>query len=151
MKTALLIILTCLLVSPPIVGQEKPAVMATASFGRHSDCSTGRGVCALSPSINDSEKIDGPQLRKISSESFILEIPNSGLSEKDQDNIAGKRFLGFDGSATADFVQEEKIVVDGKILEALGLDPKLTTLRAGSYPLRIGKDTTEITLTLSAD
>lgn len=119
-------------------------ITTTATFGRHSDCSTGRGACSFSLSKFET----GMYSRKTADNTVTLEIDNRTLKDEEQKKIAGKLFSEIKEGETPVFVQQESIALDSTAIENLNLNRKYNRIVAGNYPMQITKDKTEIVFQL---
>lgn len=122
----------------------------TATFGRHSDCASGRGACSFSV-LSNPQVFEGMVSRKIAEGVFVLEITRSQLSEDEQTRIAGKPFDALKDKANTVFIQQESIFLDTQTLKNLGLKSANNKIEAGNYPMTITKDKVEIIFDLKTD
>ena len=128
----------------PLLSAAQSGIATAATFGRHSDCASGRGACSFSLSKSET----GKHSRKASENTLVLEMNNGTLTNEDQIRIAGKPFKNLKENEGTVFIQYEAIMLDSTSLEALNLNGKLKWIPAGNYPMQITKDKTEIIFTL---
>lgn len=115
-----------------------------ATFGRYSDCSTGRGACSFSLSKTET----GIYSRKTDNNTITLEISNSRLKEEEQNKIAGRLFATIKEGEKLVFVQQETITLDSTSIENLNLDRRFNRIIPGNYAMQITKDKTLIVFQL---
>jgi len=120
---------------------------ATPTFGRHTNCSAGRGACGIT--IEPSNGKPANTFSKTMSEhSFILTISRKSLLREDEIRIAGKPFNEIRDDDQLLFVQEDILLVSKLSLEHLNLDSATNKIYPGNYPMFLSKDKVEILFTL---
>ena len=142
--------LTVIMLSMHLSAQtlEKPALVQ-ASFGRYgSDCSSGRGTCSFSVSKNGLKTIPGKNTKRLSENSFLLQVDRNILTKSDEVSIAGTVFNEMNPGETVFFIQQDDIALDAITVQNLQIDEKYSKIAAGSYPMSISKNTVEIIFTL---
>lgn len=140
-----------LFISQVLFSQSLKTTPSQATFGRYgSDCSSGRGACSFTSSKTATAPIQNFRTsKKISENTFLLEIKKNTLTEEEEIKIAGKPFSQIKQNETISFVQEQKLVIDKESLQNLDIDPKFNTVNPGNYPLTVDKETVKILFTLS--
>ena len=142
MKNTTYFYIALLLVS--ITTHAQSGIPTKATFGRHSNCSTGRGACSFTLSKSET----GTYSRKTAANTVTLEINNNTLKGEDQIKIAGKYFTTIKEGEMLVFVQQETIILDSISIEYLNLDHRYNRIIPGNYAMKITKDKTEIVFEL---
>lgn len=151
MKIFLFAIATLLLSLISHAQNQTKSAITQATFGRYgSDCSSGRGACSFTSSKTATAPIqDLRTSKKISENTFLLEIKKHTLTAEEEVKIAGKSFSQIKQNETITFVQEQKLIIDQESLQNLDIDPKFNTVNPGQYLLTVDKETVKILFTLS--
>lgn len=151
MKNFLFAIATLLLSLISHAQNQTKSAITQATFGRYgSDCSSGRGACSFTSSKAATAPIqDLRTSKKISENTFLLEIKKHTLTAEEEVKIAGKPFSQIKQNETITFVQEQKLIIDKESLQNLDIDPKFNTVNPGQYILTVDKETVKILFTLS--
>lgn len=102
------------------------------------DCRGGTGSCP-DDRITKSEKESNVIVRKLSENQIELSIHKNDFSEEELNQIL----------QDMNFVISESTQIEESILRELKIDPKLTFISAGSYPVKMKDDRFDITLPLS--
>ncbi len=119
----------------------------TTTFGRHTNCSSGRGACGITISASDA-KTATQYSKAMSEHSFILSLSRKSLQPEDEIRIAGKPFAEIKMDDQLQFVQHDILLVSKLSLEQLNLDISTNKIYPGNYPMFLSKDKVEILFTL---
>lgn len=151
MKKILFTITILLLSLISFAQNQNKSAITQATFGRYgSDCSSGRGACSFISSKTVTAPIQNFRTsKKISENTFLLEIKKHTLTAEEEIKIAGKPFSQIKTNETITFVQEQKLIIDKESLQNLDIDPKFNTVNPGNYSLTVDKETVKILFTLS--
>lgn len=128
--------------------QAKP-VNTEVTFGRYgSDCSSGRGACSFTTSKVDPDINFERNAKRISENTFVLQLNTSSLTKEEEVRIAGTVFNEVNPNEIVFFVQQSDLLLNRTTLQNLQIDPKYSQIVAGNYPMVISKEKVEITFTL---
>ncbi len=143
------IIFTMTMLSLSIFSHCQNAKATQVSFGRYgSDCSSGRGTCSFNVLKDNPVLVYKRNSRKISANTFALEIDQKDLSKAEQIRVFGIPVSEVNPGETTFFVQEEVLLLDKETLENLQIEAQYTTIAAGYYPMTVTRDKVTIVFTL---
>jgi hypothetical protein len=111
-------------------------------------CHGGSGLCSVVPK-NGKENTYNLFIAKESFNSILLIIDASKLNAEEQSNYFGKDFSKITSGDNLLFTQDVDFVFDEKSLISLGLESKYNTIKKGSYPCEMIKNTVQVKMNLS--
>ena len=145
MKNKLL--LPILFISFFTVGQTSSG-NSQVTFGRYSNCTSGRGLCSFSVSKTENEMLSVFKTHKISENIVVLEVRKSSITIENQIKIAGKPFSDLKENEELFFIQTENFIIDETTLLNLGIERKYNKINPGNYQMIAAKDKITITFSL---
>ncbi|RXR20948.1 hypothetical protein EQG63_03145 [Flavobacterium amnicola] len=110
-------------------------------------CQGGSGLCSAMSNFNK-ENTNSIYVVKESLNTIFLVIDASQLTIEEQKNCFGKEYSKMISNNALQFTQDGDFVFDEKTLLYLGLDPKYTSIKKGSYTCEISKDKIQVKMTL---
>lgn len=145
----ILLTVTILSLSLSAYCQNELGTAAQISFGRYgSDCSSGRGSCSFTAS-KPGIGIFPKNARKISKNSFQLEIDKKSLTKEEQVRIFGMPLSEINPEEIEFFLQEEALLLSKETLQNLKIDTQYAEILSGNYSMTLTRDTIKIVFTLS--
>lgn len=143
------IIFTMTMLSFSVISHCQNAKATQVSFGRYgSDCSSGRGTCSFNILKSNPTIVYARQSRRISANTFELEIDQKDLSKVEQVRVFGMTLSEVNPGETTFFVQEDAMLLEKETLENLQIDAQYTTIAAGYYPMTVTRDKVTIVFSL---
>lgn len=136
------ILLAAALLPGALLAQNQPTGLAevyVSEGGNHNrDCRGGGGRCNRDI-ITQSNTETNVIVRKLSENQIELSIHKNDFSEEELNQIL----------QDMNFVISESTRIEESVLRELKIDPKLTFISAGSYPVKLKDERFDITLPLS--
>lgn len=136
------ILLAAAMLPVALFAQNQPTklteVYALGGGNHNRDCRGGGGRC-FTDIITQSEEKTNVIVRKLSENQVELSIHKNDFSEEELNQIL----------QDMNFVISESTRIEESVLRELKIDPKLTFISAGSYPVRLKDERFDITLPLS--
>jgi len=120
------------------------------TFGRYSNCTSGRGVCSFSIAKSENGISSTYNTRKINETTFVVQLNKAAIAIEDQIKIAGKPFHQLKENETFLFDQNEALLLDLLTLQNMEIDKKYNTIHPGSYQMIVNKESIEILFVLKA-
>jgi hypothetical protein len=108
----------------------------------------GSGTCSFNVLKDNPVLVYKRNSRKISANTFALEIDQKDLSKAEQIRVFGIPVSEVNPGETTFFVQEEVLLLDKETLENLQIEAQYTTIAAGYYPMTVTRDKVTIVFTL---
>jgi hypothetical protein len=129
--------------------QNALKTVSEVSFGRYGfDCSSGRGACSFNVSKENTGITYGKNAKKVSENSFQLEIDKNSLTKQEQVRVFGMPLSEINPDETIFFVQEETLTLSIATLETLQIEARYSKIATGYYPMTITRDKVKIVFTL---